>query len=216
MRTFALMLGILACLALSGAEPAGKPAGGETKYLFVTPATPGGIVPAALEKGLRIAFLFDPGQKEWLKVVVPALKGTKPLLFVRGDLKPEETAYLKKILDQLDYEALVIHAKLTAGDSLGPVPLTDLITIERVVDIDHGWVDYDLRRGGKPERGILQGKQDAQDFTGDTFGVAGGMVFKQAKVALVNLDRPGASIPKGMNIVVIFSADPEKAKGVLK
>ncbi len=216
MRMFAAALGILACLALLGAEPAGKPAGGETKYLFVTPATPGGVIPAALEKGLHIAFLFDPGQKEWLKVIVPVVKSTKPLLLVRGDLKPEETSYLKKILEQLDYDALVIHAKLTAGDSLGPVPLTDIITIERVVDIDHGWVDYDLRRSGKPERGILQSKQDAQDFTGDTFGVAGGMVFKQAKIALVNLDRPGASLPKGMTITVIFSAEPEKVKGLLK
>jgi len=209
------MLGLFACVSLSLAEePATKGKSPGVKYLYVDPSIPGGIVPAALGKGLRIAFLFDPGQAEWLKVMVPALRGTKPLIFVRGDLKSEETENLKKMLDILDYEVTLIHVKLTAGDSIGPVPISDLITIERVVDFDHGWVDYELKRGtAKPERATLAGKQDKDDLT-TPFTVAGGMLFKQAKVCLVNLDRRGASLPPGMEITVIFTTDLEKLKKI--
>ncbi len=209
---------LLTAGAVMAKEPPAKAESPRTNtYLFVSPTTPGGIVPAALEKGLRIAFLFDPGQAEWLKIIIPAVKGTRPLVMIRGDLKPEETDKLKKTLEALDYDALVIHVKLTPGDSLGPVPITDLFIIERSVNLDHGWVDYDLKHGtAKPERGILQGKQDSQDFVGETFGVAGGMVFKQAKIALVNFDRLGASIPRGMNLVVIFSSESEKLKRLFK
>jgi len=213
-KVIALALGIFACLALSAGEPAAKGKPQAVKYIYVAPTTPGGIVPAAIEKGLRIAFLFDPAQAEWMKVVVPALKGTKPLVMVRGDLKPEETAALKKILDQFDYDAALLHIKLTAGDSLGVVPVTDLLTVERVVNLEQGWVDYDLRRGGdKPDRALQQSKQDAQDFVGNPFAVAGGMIFKRLNFCIVNFDRPGASLPKGAT-AVIFTADEAKLKKI--
>ncbi len=216
MKRSLVFLTVLLCAALlSAADKGAKEPPQGVKYVYIERATQD-LIPAVLAKGMRVAFLFDAGQKEWLKTIVPTLKGTSPLVFVRGDLKPEETAELKKTLDHLEYEATVLHAKLTAGDGMGVVPVTKLLVIERVEDLDNKWVDFDLKGAAdKPERGLLQDKKrDPQDF-GTPFTVAGGMIFKRSKLCLVNIDRPGASLPKGMDLTVVFSADPEKMKKVL-
>lgn len=212
MRTTIALSILILCAALQGAPQEKAPASQGTTYVYIERATQD-LVPAILAKGLRVAILFDPAQGEWLKGLLPALKGTTPLIFVRGDLKPEETDKLKKTLDLFEYEATVLHAKLTAGDSMGVVPVTKLLVIERVEDLDNKWVDFDLKGAGdKPERALLQDKKlDPQDF-GTPFTVAGGMIFKRSKVCLVNLDRPGASLPKGMSLTVVFSTDAEKLK----
>ena len=147
--------------------------------------------------------------------MVPVLKGTKPLVFVRGNLAPAETAELKKMLDLFEYDVTLVHLKMTAGDAIGVVPVTSLLTIERIEDYDNKWVDFELYHGvEKPERAVLQDKrQDPQNF-GTPFTVAGGVLFKRAGMCLLNIDRAGASIPKGMKLLVLFSTNPDKMKAV--
>ncbi len=216
MRTvLVLLIVIVSCALLWGGAPAKeKPAApAAEKYVYIDPATPADLVTAIRDKGLKLAFLFDPTQAAWLKTVLPVLKGTKPLVFVRGNLAAADTEQLKKTLDLFAYEVTLLHLKMTAGDSIGAVPVPTLMAIERIEDFDNKWVDFELYRGAdKPERAVLQDKrQDPQDF-GTPFTVAGGILFKRSGVCLLNLDRAGASLPKGMSLTVLFWTDPEKVK----
>ena len=216
--TFVLLTVVLSAAVLWGAAPAkekGAAPAGE-KYVYIDPATPADLVTAIRDKGLKLAFLFDPAQAAWLKTVLPVLKGTKPLVFVRGNLAAAETDQLKKTLDLFAYEVTLLHIKMTAGDAIGAVPVSSLMAIERIEDYDNKWVDFELYRGAdKPERAVLQDKrQDPQDF-GTPFTVAGGILFKRSGVCLLNLDRAGASLPKGMSLMVLFWTDAEKLKKLL-
>jgi hypothetical protein len=217
-KILVLLTVLLSCALLWGAAPAkekaAEPQG--VKYVYIDQTTPAELVTAIRDKGLKLAFLFDPAQAAWLKTVLPTLKGSIPLVFVRGNLTPAETAELKKTLDLFAYEVTLFHVKLTAGDAIGVVPVTSLLTIERIEDYDNKWVDFELYRGAdKPERAVLQDKrQDPQNF-GTPFTVAGGILFKRSGVCLLNLDRAGASLPKGMPLMVLFSTDAEKLKKFL-
>ena len=210
MKKSLVLLTLLLCATLIGAAEQKA-----VTYVYLDPATTKELAAELLGKGLKAAVLFDPAKKEWFKALLPTLKGTRPLLFVRGNLTPEETTELKKWLDLFEYDAVVLHAKRTAGDGMGVVPVSELIVIERVEDLVNKWVDFDLTRGaGKPERALLQDKKlDPQDL-GAPFTVAGGMIFKRSKLCLVNLDRPGASLPKGMDLTVVFSKNEEKLRGL--
>lgn len=217
MKKSLVLLTVVLSFALLGAAPAKEKAAAAqaAKYLYIDPATPKELAAELIGKGLKIAFLFDPAQGAWQKGMLPTLKGTKPLVFVRGNLAPAETEQLKKMLELFEYDVTVLHLKLTAGDSMGVVPVTSLLTVERIEDYDNKWVDFELYRGvDKPERAVLQDKrQDPQNF-GTPFTVAGGVLFKRAGICLLNIDRAGASIPKGMKLLVLFSTNPDKMKTI--
>jgi hypothetical protein len=198
--------------AIAMKEKALPPTG--TQYVYLDKALPKYLLDALRNKGMQPAFLFDNAQGGWLREFIPTLKGTTPLLFVRGGFTQMDALRFKETLEFFDYNVTIVHLKMTPGDTLGALPVTNIMVIERKVEKER--IFFTMTRGTRePENGMMRSVLDERDLA-DPLTVAEGIVFKGYGIRFVNIDEGAEAKLPATETTVIFSRSEPKLKAYIE
>ncbi|HNT27338.1 MAG TPA: hypothetical protein PKH10_04075 [bacterium] len=174
-----------------------------TAYVYVDHRTPRHIINDLRAKDVPVAFLFDQRQAAWLRDIIPLLKGTAPIIFVRDTPSDMDLKRLRETIDFFNYEATLVHVRRNGTGKLPSLPMKHILTLD--INTGKQGSRFVLRGASRPpETATLLSALDERDLAED-LSVARGMIFPGYRFRFLNIDEEVYPGTAGADRTILFS-----------
>lgn len=188
----------------------------DSVHFYINSETPDYILDKIKKSKHSIAFTYHPSNLLWVRKTVNRFSEKIPVVFFSGKMSSLVSGHVDELAAYYNFDLIFIS--VNRGEDSCDYS-SDLLRKNYSLSVNRnnrkGLTDFTLRKGKSNFEGVKLSTVDNDSFI-ENHKVIQGLVFSEASLCFINIDREKLSKCEGFNTIVVFSDNEDKKSDFLE